>query len=168
MKRIIKQVLELIYSNSKKRELIPVYVNKSTGYSLKNLKKGSLLFIFVFAGMFSTQSHAQILKKLGKKVEQQAERRAERKVDRAIDKGFDKVEDGVDKSVKEGSKKETKDSKQVADNSPANQEVATVNFLTDDEPYSLEEAKTARMKDGLVMVSANCDDYIWFKPGATM
>lgn len=164
MKKVIKQVLELIYSNSKKRELIPVYSNKSVGTSFNSLKKLSMLFIFVFAGMFSTPSHAQILKKLGKKIEQQAERRADRKVDKTIDKGFDKVEEGLDKSIQEGTKKENKDSREVAEKDAGK----TVNFLTDNEPYSLEEAKTVKMKDGLVMVSANCDDYIWFKQGATM
>ena len=163
MKKVIKQLLELISSNSKKRELIPIYVNRSTGYFLPGIKKLSLLMIFVFAGMFTTESNAQILKKLGKKVEQQVERRAERKVDKTIDKTFDKVEDGLDKSIKEGAKKDENIARATGKDSSK-----TVNFLTDNEPYSLEEAKTVKMKDGLVMVSANCDDYIWFKQGATM
>lgn len=169
MKKVIKQLLELIQSNSSKKELVPVYVNKSNGSPLKSIKKLTLLFVFVFAGMFTTDTNAQILKKIGKKIEKQTERRAERKVDRAIDKGFDKVEDGIDKSVKEGTKKREKDSKNKNGDEPddalADNEV---NFLTDNEPYSLNEANTVKMKDGLVMVSADCDDYIWFKKGATM
>ncbi len=169
MKKILKKVLELIYSNSNKKELIPVYVNRSIGIPIKSIKKLTLLLVFVFAGMFTTDSNAQILKKLGKKVEQQAERRAERRVDKTINKGFDKVEEGVDKSVKEGTKKgdknsENKTDRELADTMDNNE----FSFLTDDKPYSLEEAKTVKMKDGLVMVSANCDEYIWFKQGATM
>lgn len=169
MKKVLKKILELFQSNSGKKELIPVYVNRSSGYSLKSMKKITLLLAFVFAGLFTNDSNAQILKKLGKKIEQQAERRVDRKVDKTIDKGFDKVEDGIDKSVKESSKKGDKDSQKAAGSEFADAVADNeVNFLTDDEPYSLEEAKTVKMKDGLVMVSANCDEYIWFKPGATM
>lgn len=168
MKKVLKKVLELIRSNlSGNKKLIPAYVKPSGNYPVKSLKKMTLLLVFVLAGMCTTQSNAQILKKIGKKIEQQAERRVDRKVDKTIDKGFDKVEDGVDNSLKESTKKEAK-------NSGTESEIAAgdmsdkINFLTDDEPYSLEEAKMVKMKDGLVMVSGNCDDYIWFKPGATM
>lgn len=41
----------------------------------------------------STQTHGQLLDKLGKKVEQKIEQRIERKTDRAIDKGLDEAEE---------------------------------------------------------------------------
>lgn len=167
MKQVIQKLLELIQSNpAGSRQLQPVYVHRTGGFQIKS-RKIVLAFAFVFAGMFANDSHAQILKKIGKKVEQQAQKRVDRKVDRAIDKGFDKVEEGVDNSVKEGTKKEEKNvAKETAENIVV--ERPGVNFLTDNEPYSLEEANTVKMKDGLVMVSGNCDEYIWFKPGASM
>lgn len=165
MKKVIKKVLELIQSNaSVKKKWIPAYVNQSGNQQVRNFKRISLLFVFVFAGMFANESNAQILKKIGKKIEQQAERRVDRKVDKTIDKGFDKVEEGVDNSIKEGAKKDDKSMNTVAEADVKGK----VSFLTDDEPYSLEEAKMVKMKDGMVMVSGNCDDYIWFKEGATM
>ena len=171
MKKFIKKGLELIQSTSSvKKIIIPAYVNQSLIQQMKCLKKLTLLLVFVFTGLFISDSHAQILKKIGKKIEQQAERRVDRKVDKTIDKGFDKVEEGVDNSIKEGTKKEDKN----IHNEPQGNSVAEAgvpgkkSFLTDDEPYSLEEAKMVKMKDGLVMVSGNCDEYIWFREGATM
>src|SRR5690606_18520598 len=125
MKKVLKKILELFGSNSGKKELIHAYVNRSTAYSFRTMKKATLLFVFVFAGLFTTDSNAQILKKLGKKIEQQAERRAERKVDKTIDKGFDKVEDGLDKSIKEGTKENN--SKKEPEGELADNEI---NFLT--------------------------------------
>ena len=172
MKKVIKKLLELIQSNFPvNKKLIPAYVKQSGSRQVRNLKKISLLFVFVSASLFTSDSNAQILKKITKKIEQQAERRVDRKVDKAIDKGLDKAEDGVDNSIKEGTKKENKNStNEVGINADvAEADVpGRVNFLADDEPYSLEEAKMVKMKDGLVMVSGNCDEYIWFKPGASM
>lgn len=171
MKKVIKKVLELIKSNaSLKKKLIPAYVSQPGNQHLRNFKKVTLLFVFVFAGMCTSESNAQILKKIGKKIEQQAERRVDRKIDKTIDKGLDKVEEGVDNSVKGDTKKGDSNSKKesemnsVAESGSPNKS----SFLTDDEPYSLEEAKMVKMKDGMVMVSGNCDEYIWFKEGATM
>ena len=172
MKKVLKKLLELIQSHSSgNKKLIPAYVNHQSKSQLPDLKKITLLFVFVFAGLFTIPSHAQILKKIGKKIEQQAERRVDRKVDKTIDKGFNKVEEGVDNSIKDGTKKEDKNAKKEAGSNSdlaENNVPRRVNFMTDDEPYNLEEANMVKMKDGLVMVSGNCDEYIWFKPGATM
>ncbi|MEO6681675.1 MAG: hypothetical protein ABIN48_02515 [Ginsengibacter sp.] len=170
MKKVIQNLLDLIYSGSKgKKKLIPIYVNRSYGFTLNGFRKFSLLLLFVFVTMFTTETNAQILKKIGKKIEREAERRAEQKVDRSINKGFDKVEDGVDNSLKENQKEGVKGSQNSANAvAPDPSKASVVNFLTDNEPYSLKEAETAKMNGGLIMVSANCDDYIWFKEGATM
>lgn len=168
MKKVIKKVLELIQSGSRdKKRLIPVYLNQPGHRHVENLKKITLLVVFIFAGLFTTDSNAQILKKITKKIEEQAQRRVDRKVDNTIDKGLDKVEEGVDNSIKEGTKKEDENSKKKATDI-ADAGTAKISFLTDDEPYSLAEADMVKMKDGLVMVSGNCDEYIWFKPGASM
>ena len=167
MKDLLKNILPGMIA---RKHLILANGSNSSYFSTKMIKNATLLFVFVLSGMF-TESNGQILKKLGKKIEQQAERRAENKVDKAINKSFDKVEEGVDNSMKESSGKETKSSGQDAVNKPSGSvkgEMADINFLNDDEPYSLEEAKMVKMKDGLVMVSGNCDEYIWFNPGATM
>jgi hypothetical protein len=168
MKKVLKKVWELIQSGTRAdKRLIPAYLNPSGHRQVGNLKKITLMFVFIFAGLFTMEGNAQILKKITKKIEQQAERRVDRKVDNTIDKGFNKVEEGVDNSIKEGAKKEDeKSKKKTMDIAEAS--IEKVSFLTDDEPYSLEEADMVKMKDGLVMVSGNCDEYIWFKPGASM
>ena len=169
MKKEIKKLSVIIQSNaSVPKKLIPAYIGTQ---QVSNLKRVILLIVFVFAGLFTTDSEAQILKKIGKKIEQQAERRMDRKVDKTINKGLDKVEEGVDNSVKEGTKKDDKNTQKESGSNSSMAEADVTgksNFLMDNEPYSLEEASMVKMKDGLVMVSGNCDEYIWFKEGATM
>ena len=132
-------------------------------------KKIIFLFLFMFAGFFAPHSQAQVFKNIGKKIEKKIEQRADRKVDKTIDKGLDKVEDGIDESTREAGKK----SEQSAEAKPApppstSNEGTGSGIMSDDEPYSLKEAETARVNDGLVMVSADCNEFIWFKEGAEM
>ena len=165
---IITNKLELISIHSAKKELSYGGLIPSAFLNIW-FKKMLILFLFLATGFFGNQSQAQILKKIGKKIEQKVEQRAERKVDKTIDKGLDKVEEGIDESTRESTKKPEKSSSEVADSKTSAEFIASnQSFLNDDEPYSLQEAETVKLKDGMVMVSGDCNDFIWFKQGAEM
>lgn len=137
------------------------------------MKKTTLLFrqiiglvLLAFFMLSQSAAEGQIMKKIGKKVERSVQQRVDRKIDRGIDKGLDKVEKGVDDGVKEATTAKPKEEKAVE----ANQEIKNEAPQTpvDGAPYSIEEAEKAKSNNGLVLVSANCNDFAWFKKGAVL
>ena len=119
---------------------------KLSSVFLHQFRRAFILFLFI--GFSMQQSEAQVLKRLGKKIEQKIDQRVERKTDRAIDKALDKTESEAGKAF---------------ENNPENSKEAAVK-----EKSSTEKPSTASIKDGVIMVSSDCSDFIWFKKGAKM
>lgn len=120
----------------------------------------ALFLLLCMAIFFNTGAEAQIFKKIGEKIEKSVERRVDRKIDKGVEKGLDKVEDGVDQSVKDAASDKPKQNK--TKDKP--QMITTV----DDAPYSAAAAEKAKSHDGLILVSADCGSYAWFKKGAKL
>jgi hypothetical protein len=132
--------------------LIPVVLPKQK--PIAQLRRIIILFLFLFIGSYPNKSNAQFLKKLGNKVEKKVQQRVDRKVDNSIEKALDKTEEETEKSLKGSENKLSSD-----------QAVSSTNSETS---ASASIPTTANLTDGLVMVSGDCTDFIWFKKGATM
>ena len=121
---------------------------KSLFVPIQRVKKVIFLFLLFSIGFSLQQSQAQILKKISKKIEKKVEQRVDRKTDRAIDKGLDKTETEAGKAFEA---------------SPDNKKDEAKNDV-----QRSEKPSTASIADGVIMVSSDCSDFIWFKKGANM
>lgn len=140
---------------------------------LKKLPRISIIAVIcLIIGFYPASSEAQILKRIGKKIEQSVERRVERKIDQGVERGLDKVEGGVDQTAKDAVSTNDKKAKKSKKNSKADSDSPMPSLipesLNEDIPYSEEDAQLAKSRDGLVLVSADCDDFAWFKKGVLM
>ncbi|MEO6949657.1 MAG: hypothetical protein ABI297_06360 [Ginsengibacter sp.] len=126
-------------------------------YGLKQFKKVIFLFL-IFCFAFSLQqTEAQIFKKLGKKIEQKIEQRVDRKTDKAIDKALDKTELEAGKALESNPDSKKPEDKNVSKSVETSTVGKTVSTPT-----------TANIADGVIMISSDCSDFIWFKKGAHM
>ena len=110
-------------------------------------KVNFLLFILLMITSLQ-QSEAQILKKLGKKIESKIEQRVDRKTDKTIDKALDKTEDEAGKAFESGSEDKSE--------------------IKKESQKPIEKPSTASIADGVIMISSDCSDFIWFKKGSYM
>lgn len=116
------------------------------------MKKLLVLTLLLFTG--GMVAEAQILKKLGQKVEKKVLERVDNKVDRHIDKELDKADQKTDQQI-DGVLSGNSDKNKGNDK----KSTAVVEEIPMDDP---------RRADGLVMVSNDCSEFIWFKSGAMM
>ncbi len=144
------------HSPDLQKQLIPIPIGYNKKSSIFLMK--FLLVVFLMSGFSVTETHAQILKKIGKKIEKKAEQRANSKVDKSIDKAFDATENEADKSLKAAQEKKDNEAKaKTAENNSNATSNTTAQVLS-----------TANLADGLVMVGGDCTDFIWFKEGSMM
>lgn len=118
-----------------------------------------------FLCLSSPTADGQIFKKITKKIEKSIDRRVDKKIDKGVEKSLDKVEDGVDESVKDATTGNPKKEK-LSDSKNENASVGTV--VEDFTPYSQADAEKAKANNGMILASSNCNDFAWFKKGATM
>ena len=121
---------------------------KFSSDALKQFRKVIFLFFIFSIGFSMQQSEAQILKKISKKIERKVDQRVDRKTENAIDKTLDKTESGIGKAL---------------ESSPDNKKVEVKK-----ESKSIDKPTTANLADGVIMISSDCSDFIWFKKGASM
>src|SRR6185437_3020064 len=166
MKKVMKKLQALIATRARaalkikmkndthlRGAFIPVPNESSNGRLVPLMK--ILLITLMVSGFSVSQSNGQMKKGIKEKVDKKVEQRADKKVDKSIDKALDNTENEVEKSLKASTAEKNKEAGAMANGNPPSAETTEV-------------PSTARVADGLVMVSGDCNDFIWFKTGSMM
>jgi len=120
------------------------------------MKKILILMTLLFSISLYSKSEAQVLKKIGKKIEKKAGERLDQSADRNVDKVLNKADEKTDKTFDDVLK--TSSSNVDEEKNQAHTEISDA---ASSDAFS-------SSPDGLIMVSDNCSDFIWFKSGAMM
>lgn len=113
----------------------------------KQLKISTLFFLIL---ILSIPAEGQLLKGFGKKLERKIEQRIERAADRQVDKTLDKAEKKTEESVTE-TLSNSKSSEKTKENTKST--IPTVDMRPD---------------QAVLLFGSSCDDFSWFKKGATL